>query len=205
MNLSQYVASVPKHPEIVRMENSPSFVARMAQHQTGFERVRAFGRTSKPRLPGLTFHRNVGSNLEDIGVLYTHINIVTFVSTGDPGDNDSARIVEARVSVADLEGSRIEGPIGADEAENVSGYHSASNDDVYAATPYFHTPTTDLCTPREHDTSIFHANPSEPDHLEKALVSYLLRHFKQGPGQWCASAFEINLKLVLTMTKDGPV
>lgn len=119
--------------------------------------------------------------------VYTHINLVTFVSAGDSRDNDSARIVEARGSVADSEGSGIEREIDAGEAAHVSEYPSALNNDVSAATPYFHTPTTDLCTPRDHDSSNLHVNPSESDSLEKALLSYLLRHFKQGPGQWCAS------------------
>lgn len=57
MNLSQYVASVPKHPETVPMENSLSFAVRLAQRRTGFERVLAIDKTSKPissemRLPG---------------------------------------------------------------------------------------------------------------------------------------------------------
>ena len=124
--------------------------------------------------------------MEGIRSVYIHINLVTFVSAGDPGDNDSARTLEARGSVADSEGSGIETAIGADEAAHVSEYHSASNNDVSAATPYFHTPTTDLCTPQEPDSSIFHANSSESDPLEKALLSYLLRHFKHGPGQWWA-------------------
>lgn len=76
---------------------------------------------------------------------------------------------------------------------------------IPAAIPSFHhTPITGHHTPREHDCSMHCTHQSDSDPFDKVLVSYLLRHFKQGPGQWYVlMTFKFKLKQVLTMTKDG--
>jgi hypothetical protein len=126
--------------------------------------------------------------------MYSHINLVTFVTDVDPGNNDSSRILEPGGSVADSRRSATEEAVGAGEASDVPEYHYASNNEVSAATSYFHTPTTNFCTPRGHESPLLDTNQYDSDPLEKALVSYLLRHFKQGPGQWCVSEIRNSIK-----------
>ena len=100
----------------------------------------------------------------------------------DPWDNETSRVggtSETSVNAGEHDTART---TDAAEEHNDHGSHMAS---YYAsmATP-FHTPITNHHTPREHDESVYSTSQIESEPVEKVLVSYLLRHFKQGPGQW---------------------
>lgn len=70
------------------------------------------------------------------------------------------------------------------DEDNLPESYSESHDVSVTAPSIQHTTATDHCTLQEHDVSLFNANQSESEPLEKVLASYLLRHFKQEPGQW---------------------
>ncbi|KAE8422600.1 hypothetical protein BDV36DRAFT_210219 [Aspergillus pseudocaelatus] len=109
----------------------------------------------------------------------------TFVHVGEPWDEESSRVTEARDATADSEDhGAIDGTREASEENQALESHPVAHD-ILAATPSLHhTPITAHYTPREHASPDVDANRSESEPLENVLVSYLLRHFKQEPGQW---------------------
>lgn len=91
-------------------------------------------------------------------------------------------VIENSAASEDTEETNTSPTVDAAEEQNDPGSHPTSQY-VAVATP-FHTPITSHHTPREEDTSTYSLGHSESNPFEKVLVSYLLRHFKQGPGQW---------------------
>lgn len=64
------------------------------------------------------------------------------------------------------------------------GHHEAPDRLSFEPSSLHHAPMIDHSTPRDNSPDHFGGN-TEIDIFDKVLVSYLLRHFKQGPGQWC--------------------
>lgn len=164
------------------MENSLSSVARIsAQRQIEYRKllvaVEANGLIGpERRLPGSTFHPNVCFNFK---YKFTcSYQIVTFVQ-------ESSRAIEAGEAAVDSEENGTSREIDAVNEDNVSVSHPASHNISVEAPFFHHTPATDHCTLQEQNVSLFNTNQSESEPLEKVLASYLLRHFKQEPGQWC--------------------
>lgn len=67
--------------------------------------------------------------------------------------------------------------------DELSGRHEAP-DRLSFEPSSLHDAMIDHSTPRDASPVHFGGN-TEIDIFDKVLVSYLLRHFKQGPGQWC--------------------
>lgn len=108
---------------------------------------------------------------------YSH-KIVTFVQV------ESSRVEDAGEAIVDLEENGTNRAVDALDEGNVPESHPVSHNVSVAVPSFHHTPATHHCTPQEHGASLFDTNQSEPEPLEKVLASYLLRHFKQDPGQW---------------------
>lgn len=119
-------------------------------------------------------------------ILHTRSHqIVTFVRVGEPGDNESTRVVEAGEATVDSEENGTDGAVDAVDEDHIPESHPQSHNVSVAAPSFHHTPATSHCTPQGRNSSVYGTNQSEPEPLEKVLASYLLRHFKQEPGHWC--------------------
>lgn len=103
---------------------------------------------------------------------------------GDPQNEESSRVIAAGDAIVDSE------EIGTDQAREATGEdqalasHASTHDAPVATPSFYHTPITAQRTPRDIVSPAYSINQSESEPLENVLVSYLLRHFKQDPGQW---------------------
>ena len=102
----------------------------------------------------------------------------------DPGEIESSRVIEASEAAVDDEDSSTGRAIDAGEGYGAPGSRPASHCAPVATPSFRRATTTGQNTPRPNDVSIYSSSQTESDLFEKVLVSYLLRHFKQGPGQW---------------------
>ncbi|CEJ55703.1 hypothetical protein PMG11_01942 [Penicillium brasilianum] len=108
----------------------------------------------------------------------------TFVQVRDPWDEESSRVAEARDATADSEDNGIiDRTREASEENRALESHPIAHDILAATSSFHHTPITAHCSPREHASPVFGTNRSQ-EPLENVLIAYLLRHFKQEPGQW---------------------
>lgn len=84
----------------------------------------------------------------------------------------------------DAEESHLDGEQDATDDNDLSGHHRVSSSVPFER---FDAPILDHSTPREDGSTGQFTENSDIGIFDKVVVSYLLRHFKQGPGQWYVS------------------
>ncbi|KAJ5702035.1 hypothetical protein N7488_009583 [Penicillium malachiteum] len=106
----------------------------------------------------------------------------TFIQAEDPCDDEGTGTGEEAV---ETDRRDTVGPVITGEDEEISS--SPQNPYLVSVTPQSFNQiasTTGHYTPRELVSSVSSPIRTESDPFEKVLVSYLIRHFKQDPGQW---------------------
>lgn len=109
---------------------------------------------------------------------------VTFVHVDDPWDAENSTFLTTDETVLDEELGDKNPRI--DEENHVLGRREASHSAPAETSSPCLPSSISHYTPREDSRLIFQSNQPDIDPSENVIVSYLLRHFKQGPGQWYA-------------------
>lgn len=87
----------------------------------------------------------------------------------------------------DAEESHLDGEQDATDDNDFSGHQRVSSSVPFEPFAHHHAPILDHSTPREDGSTSQFTENSDIGIFDKVVVSYLLRHFKQGPGQWYVS------------------
>ncbi|KAJ6008296.1 hypothetical protein N7540_012272 [Penicillium herquei] len=109
----------------------------------------------------------------------------TFVHAEDPCDDERSRLMGTGEEIVEADRRDTVGPVIAGEEDEVTS--SPQNPHILSVTPHSFnhiSSTAAHYTPQEVGSSVSSPIRAESDPFEKVLVSYLIRHFKQGPGQW---------------------
>ncbi|KAJ5090815.1 hypothetical protein N7532_009499 [Penicillium argentinense] len=122
---------------------------------------------------------------------------LTFVQIEDPWAHDNAgvekypRYVSYREDDVNDDDQNNDTDIG--EQTNFSSHYATPGFVSMHASPIPYVPSLD--TPHKSASPAYSesANHSEFDIFDKVVISYLVRHFKEGPGQWCVLQLEKEL------------
>ena len=87
------------------------------------------------------------------------------------------------------------------EENNVSPGHDASG--ALDSSPIPDDPMASYLTPLRTAIPVYHSQSPEIDPSDNVIISYLLRHFKEGPGRWCVKISNSYHGQLLTTIKDG--
>ncbi|KAJ5331534.1 hypothetical protein N7476_001317 [Penicillium atrosanguineum] len=109
---------------------------------------------------------------------------LSFVQIEDPWAPDSSKVVKDGETAIGTEEAHVDGEQYPTGANDLSVHHEAPESVHFEPSPLHHAPILDHSTPREDTSTVQVGEEFDIDIFDKVLVSYLLRHFKQGPGQW---------------------